>query len=1100
MRKKSLFLALLLIAITATMFWGGSRYPKLNEKAMMGGDTGIDGIGFDTLIRLQPDSNFILRVLATTVNWIYSNLQGMTFGIIFGALLMILVTLVYRQYVQQGLPKVLLGGIMGIPLGVCVNCATPIAQGVYASGMHSETALSLMFSSPTLNVIVLSMMFSLMPFHIAVVKVGFTLLFILGVLPLLMRFLGEKDKAPLSMELLEKVNEHQTTFEKNSGLEEQAACSIAPDNDADLAKAVYSVALPENETWLNAAQWVVVSFFRNLWFICRNSLPLMLLAGFLGALVITIVPFDTIVNVLPTGNLFYIVVGMIALASVSLFLPVPMSFDIIVTVILIASGFPVYYAATMLFALGIFSVYPFTVVAKNMSKGIAIAVSASLIVLSLGAGALSYQWEWWSFTQQEKQVLQVFQESDSVPYGAYTSASNQQEWFSDGELVDSLQQNALKFESVALAETGDATVSRLPFRQNSQSADAGDWSFQAALGPEMGIDQHDNFSALKVFPFPPFMYSRGVASGDVHNDGWDDIVVASDAGVNLYANQQGEGYIEQQLHFPNLREHQVAVVALTDINDDGWLDLYFTTHRKGNFVIYNQAGRFLDDQIASVPNIEEAVVTTAASFGDIDKDGDLELVQGNWSQAAKDVHHDLSASHNLLLAQENGQFIPQDLPGEDGETNSLLFTDFNNDSNLDLLVGNDFYESDYYYQGDGDGNLSAIMKDDNIIPMSTTWTMSFATGDIDNDLTPEIYVAQISEAPESQTMLTNGNAKPEDICVDYPSSSLFYQRCLEYTNVRNVSQEAFQKRNVFLCDQLGGKEAREACIGSFVAMESTRLEGRTRNLCDYFPEGWSDLAALCNNTLQDVRSTDKRSEVKAFMEPEGEDIPIPSDRQFQFPPMDNLLLAQGATGEFENQTEQFKLELGGWSWNAKFADLNNDEWQDLYIANGAFQFGQSKTSNLLYVNQAGETFEDGTSEHGLQAWQDTVSYTCTDYDLDGDLDLVVVPSVGPVMVYQNTGSTNRSIAFALKDEKGNSFGIGSKVVIHYGEDRKQVREIQAGGGFASFDAPMAHFGLGDYDQVQQVDVHWSTGETTTLTGNFAAGYRYLIERPNAKSA
>jgi ASPIC and UnbV len=57
-----------------------------------------------------------------------------------------------------------------------------------------------------------------------------------------------------------------------------------------------------------------------------------------------------------------------------------------------------------------------------------------------------------------------------------------------------------------------------------------------------------------------------------------------------------------------------------------------------------------------------------------------------------------------------------------------------------------------------------------------------------------------------------------------------------------------------------------------------------------------------------------------------------------------------------------------------------------------------------------------------------------------------------------------------------------------------VREIEAGGGFLSFDAPIAYFGLGDFQQVERVEVQWSTGERSEIPGAFSAGSRYVIHR------
>ena len=94
----------------------------------------------------------------------------------------------------------------------------------------------------------------------------------------------------------------------------------------------------------------------------------------------------------------------------------------------------------------------------------------------------------------------------------------------------------------------------------------------------------------------------------------------------------------------------------------------------------------------------------------------------------------------------------------------------------------------------------------------------------------------------------------------------------------------------------------------------------------------------------------------------------------------------------------------------------------------------------------------------------------------------------------NNSTANR-IVVELRDQVGNRFGIGSKILLHYaGGTRHQMREIQASGGFLSFDAPIAYFGLGDAQRVERIEVQWSTGERTELTGDFSTGGRYIIHR------
>ena len=124
------------------------------------------------------------------------------------------------------------------------------------------------------------------------------------------------------------------------------------------------------------------------------------------------------------------------------------------------------------------------------------------------------------------------------------------------------------------------------------------------------------------------------------------------------------------------------------------------------------------------------------------------------------------------------------------------------------------------------------------------------------------------------------------------------------------------------------------------------------------------------------------------------------------------------------------------------------------------------------------------------------AYTYIDMDNDGDLDIITVPVIGPLNVYVNNEHENNAITFEFRDSKGNYFGIGNKIFIYYGEndERHQVREIKSGGGFLSFDAPIAHFGLGKYDKVNKVEVVWSTGEKTILDKEFFGNRKYVITR------
>jgi uncharacterized membrane protein YraQ (UPF0718 family) len=231
-----------------------------------------------------------------------------------------------------------MGMLIGFPLGVCVNCAAPIARGAYKGGGRVETALSMMISSPTLNVVILTMTFSLFPFYMAIMKVALSVFVVLVVVPILTKWLSSEKKIEVSDKADQDLNQP----------------SIAP------FQAGYNESLP-TQSLLGGFVWFLKAFGKRLWYMIKTTVPLMLLAGLLGNVLIHYLPWE-ILGDIGGYNVLGTLLLMSAIAIVGLLLPVPMAFDLIVVAVLMATGIEPLYAMVLLFTLGSFSVYSFFIV------------------------------------------------------------------------------------------------------------------------------------------------------------------------------------------------------------------------------------------------------------------------------------------------------------------------------------------------------------------------------------------------------------------------------------------------------------------------------------------------------------------------------------------------------------------------------------------------------------------------------------------------------------------------------------------------------------------------------------------------------------------
>ena len=222
---------------------------------------------------------------------------------------------------------------------------------------------------------------------------------------------------------------------------------------------------------------------------------------------------------------------------------------------------------------------------------------------------------------------------------------------------------------------------------------------------------------------------------------------------------------------------------------------------------------------------------------------------------------------------------------------------------------------------------------------------------------------------------------------------------------------------------------------------------------------------------------------------------------------ENVLLRRAAAPEsggdpaYTNQAAARGIDASGWSWSAKFGDLDNDGFQDLYVVNGmisADMFGHLPGNELVEENLAFRNDGSGhfaaVPEWGLGDTAGGRGMSMADFDRDGDLDIVINNLGVPAVLFENRLCGGAGAEVALRwPESGNPFAIGARLRLE-GEQGVQVRELRSGSGYLSGDAPEAHFGLGSARQpAGRLTVTWPDGQTATFAAP-APGTRLTITR------
>jgi uncharacterized membrane protein YraQ (UPF0718 family) len=332
-------------AVLLGVFWFASRYPQLFSKAEHVGQA-VPSMAYSSqLITVAADVPVWLWILAATVNWLDSMKIGMAFGVLFGALLHTVLRYYPLMIGKNLYLNSLKGALVGVPGGVCANCAVPVACGVTRGNGRVEVALGFLFSSPNFNPVVVMMTFMALPVAMSVTKYAILLFVILVVVPSLIRWL-ERDK-PLPV---------------FSAIDEGATCAIRlpPPDECQ-------------EQFLTVFGELARDFGKHVWMLLKPTLTLMLLASVVSAALLVLIPWDALLSEVTPLRL-----GFASL--VSTFMPVPIALDVMFAAQLHQQGVPAGYVMMFAMTLGTYSIIPSIYLWREVSKRLAVSLFAFFLV------------------------------------------------------------------------------------------------------------------------------------------------------------------------------------------------------------------------------------------------------------------------------------------------------------------------------------------------------------------------------------------------------------------------------------------------------------------------------------------------------------------------------------------------------------------------------------------------------------------------------------------------------------------------------------------------------------------------------------------------
>jgi enediyne biosynthesis protein E4 len=492
---------------------------------------------------------------------------------------------------------------------------------------------------------------------------------------------------------------------------------------------------------------------------------------------------------------------------------------------------------------------------------------------------------------------------------------------------------------------------------------------------------------------------------------------------------------------------------------------------------------------------------SGVAWADYDNDGweDLFIANeiGPLTMDAEEMND--SPAHSALYHNNgDGTFTEvSEAAGVDLRTMAIAVAwgDYNNDTWPDLLVTN--YGENYLFHNNGDGTFSDVSKSAGVNGIDGFWAGA-SWGDFDLDGNLDLYICGYVKYVEldSSISVTQYNV---EVPVSINPSSFSAERNLLY---KNNGDGTFTE------------------IGKAAKVDGGNGKSLSAVWCDFDDDGWPDLY-VANDVSDNVLY--RNIEGRAFEEisrsafvadyrgamgigvgdwdnDQDMDMFITHWMAQENALYSNLLRqAKGSPSKsvskirFMDEADRYglgQIALDFIGFGTLFLDYNGDGKLDIFIANGS-TFQQDKNPKLLIPMKDQLFWNKGDKEGFFDVSAVSGAYfaqkyggrgtASADFDNDGDIDLFVVNNVGPGLLLKNEGgNTNNWAKIHLVGVESNKMAIGAKIRL-VADDLVQVRQVGAQGSYCSQNSLKEIFGLGDYSQIDTLQIVWPGGLQQSFT-------------------